>query len=216
MTLLVALVLLPVIKEGQVWDYTLTSRFTNADTDLANEESLQIKVDKVEPKAIQLTFFQKLIATSLDGHRILTDVKASPSERKWTLFPNGSVAYSPPERGPVEGVFQRVLRSIRERDSDRGDWISEFMDETESMTPGAVAVVRSMQSKIRIDQITYRTKGQPKIVGTAIWNSKLPFPELLRLKIPKTRMQGGTEDVACVFEMKFVPPSEKKLQTANR
>lgn len=216
MTLIAALVLLPSFKEGQIWSYSLTSRFSNADTDLANEESLRIRVDKVEPKAIQLTFVQKLIATSVDGQRILTDSKAAPSERKWTLFTTGSVAYSPPERGPVEGVFQRVLRSIRERDSDRGDWVSEFMDETESMTAGAVAVVRSAQNKIRVDQIIYRAKGQPKIVGTAIWNPKLPFPELLKLRIPKTRMQGGTEDVACDFEMKFVPPPEKKLQTANR
>ncbi|MEI7576537.1 MAG: hypothetical protein WCK51_06565 [Armatimonadota bacterium] len=216
MTLIAALVLLPVMKEGQFWDYTLTSRFTNADTDLANEESLRIRVDKVEPKAIQLTFVQKLIATSVDGQRIVTDYKAAPSERKWTLFSNGSVAFSPPERGPVEGIFQRVLRSIRDRDSDRGDWISEFMDETESMTAGAVAVVRSVHNKIRVDQITYRAQSQPKIVGTAIWNAKLPFPELLKLRIPKTRMQGGTEDVACDLELKFVPPPEKKLQTANR
>jgi hypothetical protein len=216
MTLIAALVLLPTLKEGQFWDYSLTSRFTNADTDLANEESLRIRVDKVETKAIQLTFIQKLVATSVDGHRIVTDVKAAPSERKWTLFSSGSVAYSPSERGPVEGVFQRVLRSVRERDSDRGDWTSEFMDETESVTAGAVAVVRSVQNKIRVDQITYRTKSQPKIVGTAIWHPKLPFPELLKLRIPKTRMQGGTEEVACDLEMKFVPPPEKKLQTANR
>ena len=215
MTLLAVLIFFPTLKEGQVWDYTLTSRFTNTDTDLTNEESLRIRVDKVEPKAIQLTFVQKLAATIVDGQRIPTDVKAAPSERKWTLLPTGSVAYSPPERGHVEGVFQRVLRSIRDRDIDRGDWISEFMDETDSMTSGAVAVVRSFQNRIRIDQYTYRESNRPRIRGTAIWNSKLPFPELLKLSFQKTRMPGGTEDVACEMELKFIPPPEKKLQTSR-
>jgi hypothetical protein len=214
MTLLAALVLFPTLKEGQFWDYTLTSRFTNTDTDLTNEESFRIRVDKVEPKAIQLTFVQKLSATIVDGQRIPTDLKAAPSERKWTLLPTGSVAYSPAERGQVEGVFQRVLRSIRDRDFDRGDWVSEYMDETESMTSGAVAVVRSYQNRIRIDQISYRESGRQRISGTAIWNSKLPFPELLKLRFPRTRMPGGTEDVACDLELKFVPPPEKQLQTA--
>lgn len=216
MILLAALVLFPTLKEGQFWNYTLTSRYTNADTDLTNEESLRIRVDKVEAKAIQLTFVQKLTATIIDGQRISTDTKAAPSERKWTLLPSGSVAYSPAERGPVEGVFQRVLRAVRDRDTDRGDWVSEYMDETESITAGAVAVVRSLTNRVRVDQITYRAKNQPKIVGTAIWNSKLPFPELLRLRIPQTRMQGGTEDMACNLELKFVPSAEKQLQSAYR
>ncbi len=216
MTLLTAVLLFPSLKAGDFWDYRMTSRFTNADTDLTNEESLRIRVEKVEQKAIQLVFVQKLTATIVDGQRIPTDPKAAPSERKWTLFPLGSVAYSPPERGQVEGVFQRVLRALRERDVARGDWVSEFVDETDYLSPGAVAVVRSFQNKVRVDQFTYRVKNQPRVVGTAIWSPKLPFPELLKLRIPKTRMPGGTEDVACELDLKFVPPPEKKLQTGNR
>jgi hypothetical protein len=216
MTLIAALVLFPTLKEGQFWDYTLTSRFTNADTDLTNEESLRIRIDRVEPKAIQLSFIQKLVATIVDGQRSPTDLKAAPAERKWTLLPSGSVAFSPTERGAVEGVFQRVLKSIRDRDIDRGDWVSEYMDETESMSSGAVGVVRNYQNRIRIDQISYRESNKPRVSGTAIWNAKLPFPELLKLRIPSCRMQGGIEDVACDLTMKFVPPPEKKLQTTNR
>lgn len=216
MTLLAAVLLFPSLKAGEFWDYRMTSRFTNADTDLTNEESLRIRVDKVEPKAIQLVFVQKLTATLVDGQRIPTDPKAAPSERKWTLLPSGEVSFSPPERGQVEGVFQRILRGLRSRDIDRGDWVSEFMDETAVMGSGVVAVVRSYQDKVRIDEISYRAKDIPRVTGFALWNAKLPFPELMRITFLKTRMPGGTEPVTCDLELKYLPPKEKKLQSADR
>lgn len=216
MTILAALLLFPDVKDGQFWDYSLTSRYQNSDTDLTNEETLRIRVDKTDNKAIQLTFVQKLAATLVDGNRIPTDAKAAPSERKWSLLPEGRVAYSPPERNQVEGVFQRVLKAVRERDQDSGDWVSEFMDETESLRPAAVAVVRRTQNKVRMDEITYRMKDQAKISGFALWNSKLPFPELMRIAIPKTHMPGGTDVVSCDVELKYIPPKEKKLQTDRR
>lgn len=215
MMLVASLILIPKLKGGETWTYSLTSTFQAQEFTQSSRESVKISVVKVSETDLQVRWTQKLESTTLDDVTIPTDGNAKPAERTWTFHPSGRVVFTEFERNTQEGMLQRIFRAIFERDSSGGDWVTSFEDETAFLQPAAIGVLRETKNKVRLDTFSYRQADGSKSLGQAVWHPKLLFPELLTLTIPRTKLPGGTDWGQSKVELRYIPPTSSPKPPAS-
>jgi hypothetical protein len=191
---------------GQKWHYLVTWHFTAKDIDLTDEESFDVEVSKVLADSTTLKVSQKLTASIVDNNRIPTDPKAVPAVHEWALTPNGSVAFQPLARFPLEQRVYRILKGVLpapKGDEPRDEtWKLEYPDDGLGMPQSRLKawLVKPGRATKEFGLI-YQEKVGTNGTGRFIRTEKFPLPTLLEVKFLNTRMQGGTDIVDCDFTM---------------
>lgn len=193
---------------GQKWHYVVTWHFYSKenDIDLTDEELFDVEVSKVLPDSATIKVSQKLTASIVDNMRIPTDSKAVPAVRDWALATNGSVAFQPLARFPLEQRVYRILKGILpapKGDPERiEDWKINFEDDGLGMPQSSLRAwfVKTVKDTNEFG-VGYVEKGGTKGVGTFVRSAKAPFPTVLEIKFSNTKMSGGTDVVDCDLKM---------------
>jgi hypothetical protein len=209
-TLACALILSDKLVVGQKWHYLVTWHFTAKDIDLTDEESFDVEVTKVLVDSITLKVSQKLTASIVDNTKIPTDPKAVPAVHEWALTSNGSVAFQPLARFPLEQRVYRILKGILpapKGDEPRDEaWKLEYPDDGLGMPQSRLkAWFVKPEKDTKEFGLTYQEKAGTNGTGRFIRTEKFPLPTLLEVKFLNTRMQGGTDTVDCDLKMTLKP-----------